>query len=151
MDQDILDRRAAAVAELKAALAELESDEGLVRFVGGHGLQSRVFEFQWSDPALELDFRLPYARVLSGEEAMKSDDEEIRAAIKMAMLLMMVDMESNGIGRIRVARDDRGASYRIYAQDGSLQESGEDWGAILYILDGQFIGDDIASKEIYLP
>jgi hypothetical protein len=33
------------IEELRAALAELESGEGLLRFVEGHGLQSRVFAF----------------------------------------------------------------------------------------------------------
>ena len=36
------------INELKAALAELESDEGLEMFVEGHGLQSRYFAFHGS-------------------------------------------------------------------------------------------------------
>ena len=36
-----------AINELKAALVELESDEGLEMFVEGHGLQSRYFAFSW--------------------------------------------------------------------------------------------------------
>ena len=52
---ELLDaKRAEAVEELRVAFAELESGEGLTRFVGGHGIQSRVFEFEWSDPALEF-------------------------------------------------------------------------------------------------
>ena len=42
--KDIETKRADAVEELRAAFAELESGEGLTRFVGGHGIQSRVFE-----------------------------------------------------------------------------------------------------------
>ena len=61
MENEIDEKRAAAVEELQAAFAELESGEGLTRFVGGHGVQSRVFEFEWSDPAIEMSFRIPYA------------------------------------------------------------------------------------------
>ena len=61
-------RRAEAVEELRAAFAELESGEGLTRLVGGHGIQSRVFAFAWSESALDISFRIPYGRVLSDEE-----------------------------------------------------------------------------------
>ena len=47
-EQDIEAKRAEAAEELRAAFAELESDEGLTRFIGGHGVQSRIFEFEWS-------------------------------------------------------------------------------------------------------
>lgn len=49
-------RRAEAVKELRTAFAELESGGGLTRLVGGHGIQSRVFEFERSEPALEILF-----------------------------------------------------------------------------------------------
>ena len=71
--------RAEAVEELRAAFNELKSGEGLTRLVGGHGVQSRVFEFEWSEPALGISFRMPYARVLSDEASQKDDDEEIGA------------------------------------------------------------------------
>ncbi|MBR4675947.1 MAG: hypothetical protein IKP00_15925 [Victivallales bacterium] len=45
-ERDIDARRAAAVEELKAAFSELESGEELTHLVGGHGIQSRVFEFE---------------------------------------------------------------------------------------------------------
>ena len=77
-EQDIEAKRAEAAEELRAAFAELESDEGLTRFIGGHGVQSRIFEFEWSEPALEISFHIPYARVLSDEESQKEDDEEIK-------------------------------------------------------------------------
>ena len=82
-EHDIEAKRAEVVEELRAAFTELESDEGLTRFIGGHGVQSRVFEFEWSEPALEISFRIPYARVLSDEESQKEDDAEIGAAIRM--------------------------------------------------------------------
>ena len=53
------------INELKAALAELESDDGLEMFVEGHGLQSRYFAFSWQSDELEIDYNLPYARSVS--------------------------------------------------------------------------------------
>ena len=82
MDGNATENRAETIAELNAALAELEGGEGLSLFVGGHGFMSRRFEFSWSEPALEIDFRLPYARVLSDEESQKDGDAEIGAAIE---------------------------------------------------------------------
>ena len=73
--QDIEAKRAEAVEELRAAFAALESGEGLTRLAGGHGIQSRVFEFEWDEPALGIRLRLPYARVLSDEAAQKEKSE----------------------------------------------------------------------------
>ena len=50
------------IEELRAALAELESGEGLSRFVEGHGLQSRFFAFSWKSEGLSIDFNLPCGR-----------------------------------------------------------------------------------------
>ena len=120
-------KRMEAVEELRAVLAELESGERLMRFVGGHGIQSQVFEFEWREPSLEISFRLPYARVLSDEDAQQADNEEIGAAIRMAMLLLTSSVSLKDISRIAVSCDDRGATYEIYAADGALEDSGEDW------------------------
>ena len=68
MNDDINDKRLAAIAELAAALDELEHGDGLQRLTDGHGLQSRVFAFQWEEPSLQIDFRLPYERVLMDKE-----------------------------------------------------------------------------------
>ncbi len=43
MNDDINDKRLAAIAELAAALDEFEHGDGLQRLTDGHGLQSRVF------------------------------------------------------------------------------------------------------------
>ena len=125
-DNDIVAKRAEAVEELKTALAELEGGEGLTRFVGGHGLQSRVFAFEWSDPSLEISFRLPYARILSDEESQKADEEEICAAIRMAILLMKVEgREVEGQrSKVEVSCDERGTAYAIYSADEDLRKGG---------------------------
>lgn len=123
-----------AIAELQAALAELEGGEGLSRFIGGHGLMSRVFEFKWSEPTLEIDFRLPYARVLGDEESQKSDDAEVGAAIRMAILLLEVDgreIEGRSGMKISVWADERGVGYSLHDAEENVVESGDDWSGLV--------------------
>ena len=127
-----------AVAELRAALGELESGEGLSRFVGGHGLMSCLFEFQWNEPALEIDFRLPYARVLSDEESQKDDDAEVGAAIRMAILLLTVEgMKTDGADGtvVSVWVDENGAGYSIRDAQGELVDSANDWSGLVHRLE----------------
>ena len=138
-DEDMKAKRAEAVEELRAAFAEIESGEGLTRLVGGHGIQSRVFEFEWSEPALEISFRIPYARVLSDEASQKGDDEEIGAAIRMAILLLTaVGLMEPGT-RIEVSCDDHGTAYAVYAADGELEDSGTDWAPLVKRFEAEFV------------
>ena len=130
MDNDIEARRAAAIAELKAALSDLESGEGLTRFVGGHGIQSRVFEFEWDEPSLGIRFRLPCGRLLSDEESQKEDDAEIGAAIRMAVLLLSTVGRPGAASR-RVPRfwdncDDRPATtgHEIWYNSPQIEGAG---------------------------
>ncbi len=136
--QDIEAKRAAALAELKAAFAELESGQGLTRLVGGHGIQSRVFEFEWDEPALGIRFRLPYARVLSDEKTQKEDDEEIGAAIRMAMFLLTTAEHRESESRIEVSCDERGTAYAVYSADGELEDSGTDWAPLVKRFETEF-------------
>lgn len=130
-------RRAAAVAELKAALEELESGNGLTRFVGGHGIQSRVFEFNWSEPTLGIDIRLPYDRVLSGEETRQEDEAEIGAAIRMAIVLLVSAASLPDVSRIEIACDQRNSSYAIYGASGDIEDSGAEWEPLVQRLSAQ--------------
>ena len=139
-EKDIVTRRAEAVEELRAAFAELESGEGLTRLVGGHGIQSRVFEFEWSEPALEISFRIPYARVLSDEASQKDDEEEIGAAIRMAILLLSTVGRMESVSRLEVSCDERGTAYAIYSADGELEDSGGDWAPLVRRLESE-LGD----------
>ena len=148
--KDIEAKRAEAAEELRAAFAELESGEGLTRFVGGHGIQSRVFEFEWSDPELEISFRIPYARVLSDEATQKADDEEIGAAIRMAMLLLATAGRMGSSSRLEVSCDDRGTTYAAYSADGELEDSGEDWVPLVRRLEAE-LGDTPGSLSIIWP
>ena len=148
--KDIETKRADAVEELRAAFAELESGEGLTRLVGGHGIQSRVFEFEWSEPALEISFRIPYARVLSDEASQKEDDEEIGAAIRMAMLLLATAGRLEPSSRLEVSCDDRGTAYAIYSANGELEDSGADWAPLVKRFETE-LGDASESLSIICP
>ena len=122
MDND----RATATAELSATLAALEDGGPPAPFLGGHGIQSLFFEFAWSDPALEIDFRLPWGLALDEEESRRARDAEVGAAIRLAILLLQAPAAEDG-GRITVAADSRGVSYAVFAPDGSLEDAGDDW------------------------
>ena len=150
MGNDIESRRAAAIEELRAAFAELESGAGLTRLVGGHGIQSRVFEFEWREPSLEISFRLPYARVLSDEAVQKEGDAEIGAAIRMAILLLTMAGRMGSASRIEVSCDDRGTAYATYSADGELEDSGTDWAPLVKRLKA-VLGDDAEPVSIIWP
>ena len=143
-------RRAEAVEELRAALAELESGEGLTRLVGGHGIQSRVFEFEWSEALLEISFRLPYGRVLQDEASQKEDEEEIGAAIRMAMLLLETAGRMEASSRLEVSCNDHGTSYAVYSSDGELEDSGTDWVPLVKRLENE-LGDTTEPLSIIWP
>jgi hypothetical protein len=149
-EKDMKSRRAEAVDELQAAFAELESGEGLTRLAGGHGIQSRVFEFEWREPALEISFRIPYGRVLSDEATQKGDDAEIGAAIRMAILLLISAGRIASAPRIEVSCDDHGTTYAVYAADGELEDSGTDWAPLIKRLEAE-LGDNSESLSIIWP
>ena len=150
MENDIESGRAAALGELKAALAEMESGAGLTHLVGGHGIQSRVFEFAWDEPALGIRFRLPYARLLQDEASQKEDDAEIGAAIRMAMLLLATAGRREPSSRLEVSCDDRGTGYAVYTADGELEDSGTDWASLVKRLEAE-LGDSPESLSIIWP
>ena len=145
--------RTDALAELQSALAELERGEGLSRFLGGHGLMSRVFEFKWSEPTLEIDFRLPYARVLGDEESQKEDDAEVGAAIRMAMLLLAGEgQEGKALDgtSAKVWADENGVGYSLSDAEGNTLESDDDWSGIISRLEAD-LSDGKESPTIIWP
>ncbi len=150
MGNDVESRRTAAIEELRAAFAEIESGVGLTRLVGGHGIQSRVFVFEWREPSLEISFRLPYARVLSDEAAQKDGDAEIGAAIRMAILLLTMAGRMESASRIEVSCSDRSTAYAIYAADGELEDSGTDWAPLVKRLEAE-LGDDSKPVSVIWP
>ena len=149
-DKDMDAKRAEAVEELRAACAEIESGEGLTRLLGGHGIQSRVFEFEWSDPALDISFRLPYACILSDETSQKEDDQEIGAAIRMAILLLTTAGRMGAVSRIDVSCNERGTTYAVFDADGELEDSGTDWTPLVKRLKSE-LGDATESLAVIWP
>lgn len=150
MENEIESMRAAAIEELKAAFAEIESGSGLTHFVGGHDLQSRVFEFEWREPMLEIDIRLPCLRVLSDEESQREDDAEIGAAVRMAILLMTIAERQNMTSRVTISCNSRGTTYAIYNADGTLEDDGEDWGPLVKRLEAA-LGDAPENISVIWP
>ena len=138
MEDNTAETKEETIAALNAALAELEAGEGLSRFDGGHGFMSRRFEFAWHEPALNIDFRLPYARVLSDEESQKDDDAEIGAAIRMALLLLTVESrkvdDGDGLA-LSVWADENGVGYSIRDGQGEIVDSGDDWSGLVHRLE----------------
>ena len=142
------------IHELKAALAELESDEGLEMFVEGHGLQSRYFAFSWQADGLEIGYNLPYARVLSDEDSQKLDAARIGAAIRLAILLLASSSSGallhDGEASLSVTADESGASYSIAGTDGEVIDSGEGWEPIIARLEAS-LSDEGGDVQIIWP
>lgn len=123
------ERRRETIERLKEAMAEMETEDGLVSFVEGHGVQSRFFAFSWRSDDLEINFRLPFARVLSVEEEQELDKARIGAAIRLAVLLLNSDeagkLLQDGESTISVYADDSGAGYSVVDAEGAEVDSGE--------------------------
>ena len=126
--------REESIVELKAALEELESGEGLSRFVSGHGLMSRMFEFSRSEPTLEIDFRLPYARVLMDEESQKADEAENSMAILLLTAEGQKSESSEKLG-LNVWSNEEGTGYAPHDEEGNDIDSADDWTGLVHRLD----------------
>lgn len=141
------------IEELRAALAELESGEGLSRFVEGHGLQSRVFVFSWESEQLSIDFELPCERVLSDEEERALDALRVGSALRLAILLLSAAAEgrllAEGEAGLSVAADEDGVRYAVSGPDGGVIDEAEDWDPLVARLDAALPdGDDV---QIFWP
>ena len=141
------------IEALRAALAELESGEGLSRFVEGHGLQSRVFVFSWESEELSIDFELPCERVLSDEEERALDALRVGSALRLAILLLSAAAEgrllAEGEAGLSVAADEDGVRYAVSGPDGGVIDEAEDWDPLVARLDAALPdGDDV---QIFWP
>lgn len=141
------------IEELRAALAELESGEGLSRFVEGHGLQSRVFVISWESEELSIDFELPCERVLSDEEERALDALRVGSALRLAILLLSAAAEgrllAEGEAGLSVAADEDGVRYAVSGPDGGVIDEAEDWDPLVARLDAALPdGDDV---QIFWP
>ena len=130
-DGQLAEQRTEAAEALRSALAELESGTALSDFVEGHGLQSWYFAFAWRSDWLSISYRLPYARILSGEDAVNLDNARIGAAIRMAMLLLSSDSGESflhdGEAALSVEAGESGIRYAITGPDGEEIDSADDW------------------------
>ncbi len=128
---DADDRRVEALEALHSALGELESGKALADFVEGHGLQSWYFVFSWRSDWLSISFRLPYARVLSGEDEASFDNARIGAAIRMAILLLSATSAAallhDGEAALSVEAGEFGVRYAVSGPDGEEIDSADDW------------------------
>lgn len=140
------DKRQEMIDALRAAMAEMESEEGLVSFIEGHGLQSRVFALSWQSDTLRIDFRLPFARVLSDEEEQELDKARIGAAIRLAVLLLNSDeagkLLQDGESTISVYADDSGAGYSVADEDGAEVDSGDSFEPLVARLESSLDGEE---------
>ena len=154
IDEDIKEKRMEALAGLEEALEEIKSGEGLSTFVEGHGLQSCRFRFEWIEPSLQISYDLPTGRVLSPEEDQKADDEEIGAAIRLALILLQAVQDGKTEvfedGMLSVSCDDDGAHYAIYAPDGSVKDEGDGWGGLVSRLEVVY-RDSAEDLIIFMP
>ena len=125
-----------AVNQLKTAIRELESGDGLTALTGGHGLQSRTFEFSWSTPTLAISFTMPYDRILDDDESRQADNDNICAACRLAILLI----ESDAVGSLLAEGEnamsvsfDRlvGAHYQTTNTDREIVDSGDEWNGLV--------------------
>ena len=120
-----------AIEALRSALAELESGNWLSNFVEGHGIQSWYFAFSWQSDWLRIEYRLPYRRVLSGDEAVSLDNARIGAAIRMAVLLLATTSAEavlhDGEAALSVEAGESGLRYEITGPDGEEIDSADDW------------------------
>ena len=130
-DEHLAERRTETAEALRSALGELESGNALSDFVEGHGLQSWYFAFSWQSDWLSIEYRLPYARVLSGEDAVSFDNARIGAAIRMAILLLASDsgesLLHDGEAALSVEAGESGVRYAITDPDGEEIDSADDW------------------------
>ena len=135
---------------LRADLAAVEAGEteGLV-FAAGHGIQSRRWRFAWENESLAVDFDLPIGRVLSDEEVQKSDNAEIAAAIRMALVLISAcDRFVEPGCRLYVAHDGGTASWRVVSGDGEVLDDADDWASLAARLDAAMPEEE---DVVFLP
>ena len=98
---------------------------------------------------LEIEYNLPYARVLSDEDAQKLDASRIGAAIRLAILLLATSSSGallhDGEASLSVTADDTGASYSIVGSDGEVVDSSDEWEPLIARLEADLpnVGDNV--------
>ncbi len=144
-----------AIDNLRTAIAGLQSGEGPVPFIEGHGLQSHRFRFEWRDEKLSIDYELPCACVLSDEESQREDDAEIGAACRMAILLLSAleagELLQEGEASLSVTCDDGGTHYAVFDAEGETLDTGDDWAVLVSRLEEVFMEKASGGFSIIWP
>ena len=145
-----------AIGQLGTAIRELETGEDLTALVGGHGFQSRTFEFAWTTPTLEISLSMPYDRVFSGDETRQEDNAAIGAACRLAILLIEADaagtLLADGETSMSVTFDQlSGARFLTAGADGEIVDSGDDWSALVARMERVFPSDTPDALSIIWP
>jgi len=131
---NLQEQRQAAINSLKLALETHEKPEeeedAILPFIKGHGVQSLRFVFQWEEEALDIDFSLPYERVLSDEETLLDDKAMVSAAIRLAIALLMAAESGNllreGEAHLSVWCDGNAAGWSTIGPDEATIEESEE-------------------------
>ena len=155
-DETAATMKVEVVDQLKTAISELESGERLTALTGGHGLQSRTFEFTWMTPTLAISFTMPYGRVLDDDETQQEDDANIGVACRLAILLIEADAAGSllfkGEDSMSVSFDRfAGAHYHTTAADGKTIDSGSDWTGLIARFEHAFQSNGIDAMSIIWP
>ena len=145
-----------AIGQLQNAIQELESGKGLSALTGGHGIQSRTFEFSWTTPTLEISYTMPYGRVLDDDETRQEDDAAIGAACRLAILLIKADDDGSllaeGETAMSVSFDKlTGAHYQTTDADREIVDSGDDWSGLVARLERVSQSNDSEVMSIIWP
>ena len=155
-DETAATMKAEVVEQLRTAIRELESGEGLTALMGGHGFQSRTFEFSWTTPTLAISYAMPYGRVLDNDETQQEDDANIGAACRLAILLIEADaagaLLSEGETAMSVSFDRfTGAHYHTTDADGKIVDSGGDWSGLVARFEHAFHSNGTDAMSIIWP
>ncbi len=156
IDETAATMKAEAVEQLRAVISELESGEGLTALTGGHGFQSRTFEFSWTTPTLSISYSMPYGRVLDDDGTQQEDDANIGAACRLAILLIEADaagaLLAEGEAAMSVSFDRfSGAHYHTTAADGKIVDSGDDWTGLVTRFEHAFQSKGLDEMSIIWP
>lgn len=149
------EQRAAILQELQDALDMLNTGEMPPAFVDGHGVQSLVFRFSWSDESLQIDIQLPCSRLLSGEELQETQKDDVGAALRMAILVLKADANEKllreGEKSIRITCTENGLAYMVLDEEGQVLEEEDDWTLLAARLETSFEEEGEESLVIFWP
>lgn len=77
-------------------------------------------------------------------------EEEIGAAIRMAIILLSTPEHEASSSRIAISCNGRGTTYAVYSADGELENSGTDWAQLVKRFETEY-GDVPESLSIFRP